>query len=59
MKYTIVFTHNLQDFFEGIEPEDLTVVREAAGEELEAEIVPMVDEGYKAIVFPLENEESV
>ena len=52
MKYTIVFTHNPQDFFEGIEPEYLTVVREAAGEELEAEIVPMVDGGYKAIVFP-------
>ena len=56
MKYTIVFTHNPQDFFEGIEPEYLTVVREATNEELEAEIVPMVDGGYKAIVFPLENE---
>ena len=43
----------------GIEPEDLTVVREATNEELEAEIVPMVDGGYKAIVFPLENEERV
>ena len=59
MKYTIVFTHNPQDFFEGIEPEYLTVVREATNEELEAEIAPMVDGGYKAIVFPLENEESV
>ena len=59
MKYAIVFTHNPQDFFEGIEPEYLTVVREATNEKLEAEIVPMVDEGYKAIVFPLENEESV
>ena len=29
MKYTIVFTHNPQDFFEGIEPEDLTVYRPA------------------------------
>ena len=52
MKYTIVFTHNPQDFFEGIEPGDLIVVREATNEELEAEIVPMVDGGYKAIVFP-------
>ena len=51
MKYTIVFTHNPQDFFEGIEPDDLIVVREANKEELEAEIVPMVDWGYKAIVF--------
>ena len=51
MKYTIVFTHNPQDFFEGIEPEDLIVVQEATNEELEAEIVPMVDGGYKAIVF--------
>ena len=52
MKYTIVFTHNPQDFFEGIEPEDLIVVQEATSEELESEIVPMVDGGYKAIVFP-------
>ena len=52
MKYTIVFTHNPQDFFEGIEPDDLIVVRESTNEELEAEIVPMVDGGYKAIVFP-------
>lgn len=52
MKYTIVFTHNPQDFFEGIEPEDLIVVREATSEELVAEIVPMVDGGYKAIVSP-------
>ena len=51
MKYTVVFTHNPQDFFEGIEPDDLIVVREVTNEELESEIVPMVDEGYKAIVF--------
>lgn len=51
MKYTIVFTHNPQDFFEGIEPDDLIVVQEATNEELESEIVPMVDGGYKAIVF--------
>ena len=51
MKYTIVFTHNPQDFFEGIEPDDLIVVREATNEELQSEIVPMVDVGYKAIVF--------
>ena len=52
MKYTIAFTHNPQDFFEGIEPDDLIVVREATNKELESEIVPMVDGGYKAIVFP-------
>ena len=51
MKYTIVFTHNPQDFFEGIEPDDLIVVREVTNEELESEIVPMVDGGHKAIVF--------
>ena len=51
MKYTIVFTHNPQDFFECIEPDDLIVVREATNEELESEIVPMVDGGYKAIVL--------
>ena len=51
MKYAIVFTHNPQDFFEYIEPDDLIVVREATNEELESEIVPMVDGGYKAIVF--------
>ena len=52
MKYTAVLTQNPQDFFEGIETDDLIVVREATNEELEAEIVPMVDGGYKAIVFP-------
>ena len=52
MKYTIVFTHNPQDFFEGIEQDDLKVVREVTNEELESEIVPMVDGEYKAIVFP-------
>ena len=51
MQYTIVLTHHPQDFFGGIEPDDLIVVREATNEELEAEIVPMVDGGYKAIVF--------
>ena len=52
MKYTIVFTHNPQDFFERIDPDDLIVVRESTNKELESEIVPMVDGGYKAIVFP-------
>ena len=52
MTYSVVFTHNPQDFFEGIEPDDLIVVREVTNEELESEIVPMVDGGYKAIVFP-------
>ena len=56
MKYTIVFTHNPQDFFEGIEPEDLTVVREATNEELETEIAQMVAGGYKAVVFQNDNE---
>ena len=45
MKYTIVFTHNPQDFFEGIEPEDLIVVQEATNEELEAEIARVMS-GY-------------
>ena len=52
MKYTIVFTHNPRDFYEGIDPDDLIVVREATNEELASEIVPTVDGGYKAIVFP-------
>ena len=59
MKYTIVFTHNPQDYFDGMEPEDLIVVREATNEELESESVSMVDGEYKASVFPLENEERV
>ena len=28
MKYTIVFTHNPQDYFEGMEPGELAVYRE-------------------------------
>ena len=52
MKYTIVFTHNPQDFFEGIEPEDLTVYREVDADELSLSISQMCVDGYKAIVFP-------
>ena len=52
MKYTIVFTHNPQDFFEGIEPDDLTVYREVDADELSLSISTMCADGYNAIVFP-------
>ena len=52
LKYTIVFTHNPQDFFEGIDPEDLTVYREVDADELSLSISQMCVDGYKAIVFP-------
>lgn len=52
MKYTIVFTHNPQDYFEGIEPDELTVYRDVDTDELSLLIAPMCADGYKAIVFP-------
>ena len=52
MKYTIVFTHNPQDYFEGIEPDELTVYREVDTDELSLLIAPMCADGYNAIVFP-------
>ena len=52
MKYTIVFTHNPQDYFEGIEPDELTVYRDVDTDELSLLIAPMCADGYNAIVFP-------
>ena len=52
MKYTIVFTHNPQDYFDGMEPGELAVYREVDADELSLSIAPMCADGYKAIVFP-------
>ena len=52
MKYTIVFTHNPQDYFEGMEPGELAVYREVDADELSLSISQMCVDGYKAIVFP-------
>ena len=52
LKYTIVFTHNPQDYFEGMEPGELAVYREVDADELSLSIALMCADGYKAIVFP-------
>ena len=52
MEYTIVFTHNPQDYFNGYEPPDLVLVTHTTGNNLQKEIVPMVTNGYHAIIFP-------
>lgn len=52
MNYTIIFTHNPQDFFEGIEPSELVEIRNVCGEDLRPQLEPMIKDGYKAIVLP-------
>lgn len=54
MKYKVILTHNPQDFFEGIEPEDLTETRIAETAEDLAEILEKVYGGYKAIITRME-----
>lgn len=49
--YHVVYTHNPQEFFDGIEPEDLTEDHTVPSDNL-MEIFDMVDAGYKAIIFP-------
>lgn len=50
MEYKVILTHNPQDFFEGIEPEDLTeTVIIKSAEDLRP-ILDMVSGGYKAII---------
>lgn len=50
MKKLIVYTHNPQDYFEGIEDDDLVSKRVAEIKDALQEIDEMTDGGYAAII---------
>lgn len=50
MTFKVIFTHNPQDFFSGLEPYELCeVVRFESQDEIPA-ILDRVAEGYKAVI---------
>lgn len=53
MRYTVIFTHNPQDFFEGSEPDDLCEIKitDNINHETISMILDQVKEGYKAIIM--------
>ena len=54
MSYKAILTHNPQDFFEGIEPDELreTIEFDNNGNKKEiTKVLDMVSDGYKAIIF--------
>lgn len=53
MRYTVIFTHNPQDFFEGSEPDDLAEIKitDDINHETISMILDQVKEGYKAIIM--------
>lgn len=57
MKYTVIFTHNPQDFFEGSEPDDLFEIK--ITDNIERDTIMMIlnqiKEGYKAIILGGDN----
>ena len=55
MIYRIVATHNPQDFFEGIEPEDLPEYYEATNENLTEIVSKCIKSGYTVIIYKKEN----
>ena len=55
MIYQVIATHNPQDFFEGIEPEDLPECYEAADENLTEIVSKCIDGGYTVIIYKKEN----
>ena len=55
MDYKIIATHNPQDFFEGIEPEDLTEYYEATNENISEIISKCIEGGYVVIIYPKED----
>ena len=54
MTYQIIATHNPQDFFEGIEPEDLPKYYEATNENLSEIVSKCINGGYVVIIYPKE-----
>ena len=55
MIFQIIATHNPQDFFEGIEPEDLPEYYEATDENLTDIVSSCIKCGYTVIVYEKEN----
>lgn len=55
MTYQIIATHNPQDFFEGIEPEDLPKYYEATNENLSEIVSKCINGGYVVIIYPKED----
>lgn len=53
MRYTVIFTHNPQDFFEGSEPNDLAEIKitDDINHETITMILDQIKEGYKAIIM--------
>ena len=50
MPYHVILTHNPQDFFEGVEPDELTLEFYPESDDDWANILRLVDGGYVAIV---------
>lgn len=55
MIYQIIATHNPQDFFEGIEPENLPEYYEATDENLNDIVSNCIKGGYTVIIYEKEN----
>ena len=55
MIFQIIATHNPQDFFEGIEPEDLPEYYEATNENLTEIVSKCIKSGYTVIIYKKEN----
>lgn len=57
MKYTVIFTHNPQDFFEGSEPDDLFEIKitDNIDHDTIMMILNQIKEGYKAIILGGDN----
>ena len=55
MIYQILATHNLQDIFEGIEPESLPEYYKASDENLTEIVSKCIDGGYTVIIYKKEN----
>lgn len=55
MTYQIIATHNPQDFFEGIEPEDLPHYYEASDDNLTNIVSKCINGGYTVIIYPKED----
>ena len=57
-EYKATFTHNPQDYFEGLEPEELVETMTISDLFDLVQVLTMVDEGYKASIEPgMENVE--
>ena len=55
MTYQTIATHNPQDFFNGIEPENLPEYYEATNENLIEVVSKCIDGGYTVIIYKSED----